>query len=209
MIHRKRYFLACMLFYSAICFAQKNSGKIVKPASEIRDGIYFSFEHLKKNEPDLLQENLFKSLYDSTFSLWQWSNTTNLYFIDKDGSRKSLNRDSIWGFSENGTPYICLKQRFHKMNTVGAISLFIEFYPVIRDPLSLVVTDSKGTSTERIFDFQNGSVTDYSLQNLNTIFSRDEELSKEFNSIKKEKTKKKKAYSFLEKYNNRHPLFSN
>jgi hypothetical protein len=209
MIDTKKYFLLFILFYSAACFAQqKNPAKAGKPViSEIKDGVYFTFDQLKKNEPDLLPRDLFKSQYDSTFSLWQWSNTTHLYYIDKDGQRKSLSRDSIWGFSEGGTPYICLNQRFHKINTVGSISLFIEFYPTIRDPLSIVITDSKGTSAERILDFQNGTVGNYSLEFFSAILSRDEELFNEFNAIKKEKTKRKKTYNFLERYNNRHPIF--
>jgi hypothetical protein len=208
MNYKKNCLIAVILFYSVACFAQqKNSVKLVKPVSEIKDGVYFSFDHLKKNQPDLLPENLFKSLYDSTFSLWQWSNTANLYYVDNNGQRKSLDRDSIWGFSEGGTPYICLKQRFHKMNTVGSISLFIEFYPINRDPLSLVVTDSKGTSTERMLNFKDGKVSDYTLENFSLILSADEELFTEFNAIKKEKTKRKKTYAFLEKYNNKHPMF--
>jgi len=210
MIYKKKYFLLPLIFYSVTCFSQqKNPAKAGKPViSEIKDGVYFTFDHVKNNQPDLLPEELFKSYYDSTFSIWQWSNTTNLYYKDKNGERKSLSRDSIWGFSEGGTPYICLHQRFHKISTVGAISLFVEFYPFIKDPLSIVVTDSKGTSKERILDFQNGNIGDYSVEFFSSILSRDEELFTQFSAIKKEKTKRKKTYSFLEKYNNRHPLFA-
>src|SRR5258705_12598855 len=127
MKYTQKYFLLFILFYSSVCFAQqKNPAKVGKPViSEIKDGVYFTFESIKKNQPDLLPEDLFKSYYDSTFSIWQWSNTTNLYYKDKNGGRKSLSRDSIWGFSEGGTPYICLHQLFHKISTVGSISLFI------------------------------------------------------------------------------------
>ncbi len=209
MKHKTRPLLLLILIYSVSCFAQKkNSEKIAKQvASEIKDGVYFSFESLKENQPDLLPENLFKSYYDSTFSLWQWSNTTNLYYIDKNNQKQSLSRDSVWGFSEDGTPYICLNGRFHKIQTVGSISLFNESYPMIRDPLSPVMTDAKATSVDRILDFENGTIGNYSLEYFSTILSRDPNLYAEFNAIKKEKTKKKKAYSYLEKYNSRHPMF--
>ncbi len=208
MIYKKKLLLV-LLLHSALCYAQqKNPAKAGKPvASEIKDGVYFTFESVKKNQPDLLPENLFKSYYDSSFTLWQWANGNNLYYIDTDGQRKALSRDSLWGFSEGGTPYICLNQRFHKINAVGAISLFNEFSPLIRDPLSLVITDTKGTNVERILDFQNGTIGNYSIEFFSSILSRDEDLFTEFNAIKKEKTKKKKMYAFIERYNKRHPLY--
>ena len=209
MNYKTKSLLVIILFFSFSCLAQKkNSDKIGKQlSSEIKDGVYFSFENVKKNQPDLLPENLFKSLYGSTFSLWQWSNTTNLYYIDKYNMKQSLNRDSIWGFSDAGTPYICINRKFHRIQTVGSISLFNESYPIIKDPLSIVVTDAKGTSADRIFDFETGKVIDYSLENFSLILARDQELFNEFNAIKKEKSKRKKAYVYLEKYNSRHPMF--
>jgi len=209
MKYKTKSLILLILICSVSCFAQKkNSGKIAKQvASEIKDGVYFSFESLKNNLPDLLPEDLFKSYYDSTFSLWQWSNSTNLYYIDKNAKKQSLSRDSIWGFSEDGTPYICLNSRFHKIQTVGSISLFNESYPMVRDPLSPVMTDAKATSIDRILDFENGTIANYSLEYFSIILSRDPDLYAEFNAIKKEKTKRKKTYSYLEKYNNRHPMF--
>jgi hypothetical protein len=180
-------------------------GKTVAPV--IKAGVYFSFENVKKNQPDLLLKDLFKSYYDSSFTISQWANTTNLYYIDKSGSRKSLNRDSIWGYCDSGTPYICLNQYFHKISMVGMISLFIEFYPVIRDPLSLVVTETKGTSAERMLDFENGKIGDYTVDNFLSILVRDEELYKTYMALKNDKAKRKKMYSYIEKYNERHPIF--
>lgn len=198
------------IFISLISFSQQmnpaKAGKLI--SSAIKDGVYFSFDDVKSNQPNLLLENLFKSYYDTSFTLSQWANTANLYYIDKKGNRKSLNRDSIWGYSENGIPFICINGFFHKINTIGAISVFTEFYPVIRDPLSIVVTDVMGTTADRILDFQNGRVGDYDLDNFNFILIRDEELFKEFNEIKKNKAKRKKMYSYLEKYNERHPMYS-
>ncbi|MEO5570556.1 MAG: hypothetical protein ABIT08_07755 [Bacteroidia bacterium] len=211
MNYKKIYFSVFILFFSAACFSQqKNPAKAGNPVMPIiKDGVYFTFEDIKKNQPNLVLENLYKSMYDSTFTLWQWAHTANLYYIDKSGTRKALNRDSIWGFSEDGTPYICLNQFFHKINTVGSISLFIEFYPLIRDPLSLVLTDSKGNSEERILDFENGNTGSYELTYFNSILVRDSALYNQFNAIKKERTKRKKMYVFLEKYNEIHPMFKN
>ncbi|MFI5218564.1 MAG: hypothetical protein ACHQNT_03665 [Bacteroidia bacterium] len=181
------------------------AGKIIVPF--LKDGVYFTFDDVKKNKPNLLHENLFKSYYDTIFTISHWSNTMNLYYKNEEGKRISLSRDSIWGYCENGIPYICIGGYFHKVNTLGSISVFTEFYPVLRDPMPIVVTDVKGSAVDRLLDFENGRIGDYDLDNFNFILMRDEPLFKEFNSIKKLKSKKKKMYSYLEKYNERHPLF--
>ena len=105
------------------------------------------------------------------------------------------------------TPYIMMNGLFHKVSTVGTISVFTEFFPLIRDPLALVITDVKGTAVDRLLDFENGRVGNYDLDNFNFILMRDDTLFKEFNAEKNLKVKKKKMYSYLEKYNQRHPLF--
>lgn len=197
------------IFISTLSIAQqKNSAKTNKhTVTAINDGVYFSFEDVKNNKPNLLLKNLFKSYYDSSFTISQWANTPSLYYLDQSTNRVSLNRDSIWGYCENGIPYICINRYFHKINTVGSICLFTEFHPVIKDPLSIVVTDVKGNSVDRILDFENGQVGDYTLDNFNFILMRDEVLFNEFNAIKKLKAKRKKMYSYLERYNERHPIF--
>ena len=196
--------IGCVQSYSQ----QTNAAKAGKPAAPvIRDGVYFSFESIEKNQPDLLLKDLFKSYYDSSFTISQWANTQNLYYNDKSGNRQSLNRDSVWGYCDRGTPYICLNKYFHKISTVGMISLFLEFYPLIRDPLSIVRTDSRGTSEERILDFETGKVGSYSIEYFIPILQRDEELNQSFMALKKDKAKRKKMYSYIEKYNEKHPLF--
>lgn len=198
------FFLQCSFSFSQ----QMNPAKAAKIDNpSVKDGIYFTFEDVKKNKPNLVKENLFKSYYDTIFTISQWSNTFNLYYKNNEGMRIGLNRDSVWGYCENGIPYICIGGYFHKVSTLGSISVFTEFYPVIRDPLPIAITDVKGTAIDRILDFKNGRTGDYDLDNLNFILMRDEPLFKEFNSIKKLKSKKKKMYSYLEKYNERHPLF--
>lgn len=177
--------------------------------SQLKDGVYFSFQDVRNNAPNLTVKDLFKSYYDTTFTIKQWATAPELYYKDKNGERQHLSYDSLWGYSEAGVPFIALTHRFHRISTVGSISLFREFYPVVREGMTPVVTDVKGTSTDRILDFETGEIKEYSLENFSTLLMRDEELYKEFSKIEKPKAKRKKAYVYLEKYNEKHPMFKN
>lgn len=198
---KKTVLLLLLITITNICVGQHTS--------QLKDGVYFSFQDVKNNTPNLTLKDLFKSYYDTTFTIKQWAASSELYYKDRNGARQHLSYDSLWGYSEAGVPFIALTHRFHRISTVGSISLFREFYPVVREGMTPVVTDVKGTSTDRILDFETGEIKEYSLENFSTLLMRDEELYKEFSKIEKPKAKRKKAYVYLEKYNEKHPMFKN
>lgn len=176
--------------------------------SGINDGVYFTLSELQRNRPSITKEQLFKSFYNkSDFSLSQWANTQNLYFNDSEGLRRKVNRDSLWGYVENGTPFIFLNGKFHKFSTIGAISIFTESYPTMMVGMAPVVTDAKTGVFVRMFDFTSGEMKDYNLENASLAIARDEKLFEELKSLKTQKAKKKKIYKFIERYNDKHLLF--
>lgn len=176
--------------------------------SEINDGVYFTLAELQKNKPSVTKEQLFRSYYDKNdFTLSQWANTQSLYFTSGDSVRRKVNRDSLWGYVENGTPFIFLNGKFHKFSTIGSISIFTESYPTMMVGMAPVVTDAKTGVFVRLFEFATGTMSDYNLDNASAVIAKDEELFEEFKSLKTVKIKKKKMYKFIERYNDKHFLF--
>ena len=177
--------------------------------SEISDGVYFTLAELQKNQPTITREQLFKSYYDKAdFTLSQWATTQSLYYTDKDSVRRKVNRDSLWGYVENGTPFIFLNGKFHKFSTIGSISIFTESYPNMQVGMAPVVTDAKTGVFVRLFDFTTGEMKDYNLENASVAIAKDDELFEEFKALKTLKVKKKKIYKFIERYNDKHLLFN-
>ncbi len=203
------FILIPLLFASLYLFAQDmnpvKTGKLVTNKSE--DGVYFSSESVQKNSPDLRRSDLFISFYDTTFTIYRWAHTVNLYYHDTEKKRVKLHRDSIWGFCESGTCYIMQNGYFHKITLFGSICIFREFYPVNKDPMAVVATEKKGKSADKIYDVESGTVFDYSPDAATRIFNKDESLLNDFNALGSRKKKMKKLYLFIEKYNERHPLF--
>ncbi|HEX5003419.1 MAG TPA: hypothetical protein VFW78_13070 [Bacteroidia bacterium] len=170
------------------------------------DGVYFSFEEFRAGSPGLVKNQLYRELDKNNFSIRQWTGGTTLYFITGTGLKLEVGRDSIWGYAENGTAYVQLGGRFHKIATLGTISYFLETYPVIGNNPAPVVTETKASSAYRLLDMETGDFLYYSLSDFMPLLERDEELYKEFESIDSPKVRKKKMYSFLERYNKAHPL---
>lgn len=193
-------FILCLPLF---CFSQTvTSSKDKHP----NDGVYLSFEELRENNPSVKRPQLFRSMYDTVFTILQWSRTPSLYYFDKDNQKVSLKRESIVMLAENGTAYIQQNGVFHKASLFGPVILFTEIYPKVNEPMAVVVTEVKASSRDRMLDTENELVMDYTLENFQKILKRDEELNNEFNAIKSIKQKRKMVYRYIEKYNARNPF---
>jgi len=171
-----------------------------------QEGVYFSFAAFRNLKPDIRKHQIYKYGADSTYSIRRWVAGENPYYISESGIKTKLPLDSVWGFAEKNNAFIFLGGKFHKITTLGSISYFLESYPVIKAGMAPVVTDSRGTSTYRLLDFEDGSLYDYEMESFEYLLGKDEELLKEFRSLNNPKTKRKKMYIFLEKYNRKHPV---
>jgi len=171
-----------------------------------QDGIYFSFPAFRNLKPDIRKQQIYKYGEDTTYSLRKWVTSENPYYISESGVKTRLPHDSIWGYAEKNNAYIFLGGRFHKITTLGSISYFLESYPVLKAGMAPVVTESKGTSAYRLMDLEDGSLYDYGIESFEYLLGKDEEILKEFRNLRNPKTKRKKMYIFLEKYNKKHPV---
>lgn len=198
-----KLFVLVLSLIASPAFSQIDSLTTVKYPP---DGVYFTFAAFRNGKPDILKEQVAKSTYDPDYTLKKWSNSEFLNYLDASGARHSLNRDSVWGFAESGVVHVCLGNKFHRISVLGQLSYFLESYPVIKGNMAPVVTDTRATSSYRLLDMETGDFYDYTIDNLQTLLERDEVLYNEFVSLETPKLKKKKMYSFIERYNNLYPL---
>lgn len=199
----KKILSILILCLPCICFSQSD----VRPKDKlVNDGVYLSFDELRENAPSVKRSQLFRSMYDTVFTILQWSRTPSLFYLDKDNQKVSLSRQAIVMLAENGTAYIQQNGVFHKATLFGPVIVFTEIYPKVNEPMAVVVTEVKAASRDRMLDTENETVKDYTLENFQKILKRDEELYNEFNAIKSIKQKRKMVYRYIEKYNSRNPF---
>lgn len=166
------------------------------------DGVYFTIADLQHNTPSITKDQLIKSYYDqSDFSIGQWAATQNLFYTGKNESKLKVNRDSLWGYVENGTPYIYLNDRFHRFSTAGAVSIFRESYPNLKVGLAPVVTEAKSTSQVNLYILSSGKIEEFTPENVASAIKGNKALYDEFMALKSWKQKRKKMYRFVERYN--------
>lgn len=172
------------------------------------DGIYLTFSTFRKGEPDIRRDQLFKDLKSNqpAVSFRQWFNSPEKYLQTDTAGMVSFGETPVWGYVENGTLYILLNGKFHKVLVLGTISYFLESYPVVRGQMSPVVTDARTVSSYKLLDMKTGRIGTYETGRLETLMKDDQELYDEFRSIVSAKAKEKKMYSFMERFNQRHPL---
>lgn len=194
---------ACILFFSnGLLFGQQES--IYPP-----DGVYSSFTQFRSGSPHVTPAMMYQSGFaGGEKSVRQWVNSEGLAFVDLYGNKQSFNPVEFWGYVEEGTLHVFLGRKFHKVTLLGSISYFLESYPKITANHSPVVTEARTTSVYRLLDMETGDISEYTLKNLSELLERDEEIYKELMAISSSKTRTRKMFSFIEKYNKKHPLLA-
>lgn len=175
--------------------------------SPIKDGVYFSFNDLKNNSPSLTITQLVKSHDDDAgYTLSQWSRS-DWFYLDEAGVKRKIEKNKMWGYVENGTPFILLNGKFHKFSTIGSIAIFTESYPGMAPSPAPVLTDVHTGSYKRLFDFSTGQIADFDADNLTMLLRKDQKLFDDFASLKTLKLKRKKMYKYVERFNEKYELF--
>ncbi|MFM7079978.1 MAG: hypothetical protein ACKOYC_09345 [Bacteroidota bacterium] len=187
-----------------LCICNISIAQGVYPA----DGVYFTFESFRAGKSELVKGDLFRDSkgVQPVASMKQWFTTSDLYYAKDSAGIASMIDIPVWGYVENGTVHVFLNGRFHKILLFGTISYFKESYPIVKGQMTPVVTDARTTSTYRLLDMHTGRIGTYEPGRLETLMRNDEELLNAFRALGSAKTKQRQMYSFIERYNKKHPI---
>ena len=216
------FLLSCRLLLTA----QQAQDSMVKytPAFAFNDGFFLNFAQVKANNPVPKSKVIATTDYNSPDFFDVILATKKVIFFDNLGVKNEVGIDKIWGYSKNGVLYVNINGIFNRINVVGSISHFIAtikvYNPSYYDPYmfgpsfggmgySYRMRPMGSESTEirqLILDFDNGKAYDYTLENLEILMMKDQDLYTEFSSLSKRKQKQLK-FVYLRKYNDKHPLY--
>lgn len=195
------------------------------PAYEFRDGIYINTAMIKANRPipparivsdiDIFDDKFYDGLL----------NLEIIVLYDDNGVRTFIRSNELWGYACNGVLYMQVGQRFHRLTLEGNISRFtasattyteVPYTPSYNNgyvpsyyPHQSRRSRYAYTTQERkvyLLDFETNKMEDYTPEDLGEMLIRDSQLYAEYSALKRGE-RKKRLLEFIQRYNQRHPLY--
>lgn len=183
---------------------------------ERKEGLYADYIQFRENRP-VTKERVITDI-----------DTNQLDFFTKVVSQKqikilSARKDTIiispkdlWGYYQNNILYINYDNDFYKVPVLGAISYFIGTQEVtyysnmgigMGYPYGMGAGMPVKTREMRDFllDYDTGKVYPFSIEQLEELLKKDEEIYKEFSQLSRKQKKKKYSY-YIRKFNEKHPV---
>jgi hypothetical protein len=201
-------------------FSQTDSVKYT-PDFKFVDGIYRTFEEFERNDPSIKEKLItsnepillhpIKEIFSNPIN-----NTVTIEIIEyKDnlGNIHILKRKEVWGYCSNGVIYVKFNSNFHRILKIGSIIFFIELRytsprlfpdPFISNPSHYTI---KSYEYSYMIDCKTGKILKYNLKNFLALLFDDKDLYKKFMTIPSDRKRKKQMFNYLNKFNERNPVY--
>lgn len=179
------------------------------------EGLYLSYTDLRHNWP-IPKEKIITDINKDQLEFYsKLIEGDKIEYIERDGNKAHIKADDVWGFCQNNVIYLNSNRSFFRITVFGAISFFLASVPVtystpgynvfINGPVGNSTTTAKEVR-DYIMDFYTGKRVEFTLENLEELLKRDQEIYKEFTALSRKK-KKELASRYIRKYNEKHPVY--
>lgn len=189
---------------------------------KFRDGVYYHFEQLQRNQPAVVWDSLETRLATNPQSLQMY-----IEVLKHKQTHDTIVLNSIWGVVVDGIPYVRLADEVQKksaMTFAGMIlrgKLFYYQYEDIEEKLVPItayipqtgqpyitknVTQKKDIIREKLLKFETGETSDFTLFNFKQYIKEDADLLSTVNALKPKEVSEK-LFKCLLIYNDRNPVF--
>ncbi len=192
------------------------------PDFKFRDGIFLNFDQVRNNRPIPKSRILTQVDYSDRDFFIKVLENKKLLFYDHLGMKQEVKSSQVWGFSRNGTLFIALDDKYHRITIVGSMCHFVatittydtRYYdPYYYNPYDYYyryggypANTQSSEMRQYLLDFETGKIYDYDVQSLEVLLMRDPELHDEYAQLRKKK-KRQQKFIYLRKFNERNPLY--
>ncbi len=221
------YTLFIFLFSINSLWAQADTTKVktVKytPEYKFKDGLYLQFEDFKNNSPvdknKIIAPDLDRKDYNFVANAVE---SKKIKIYDALGIEIEIKSKNIWGFCSNGNIYININDDFNRLPYIGSLSHLVadklvynqnynnpygnSYYYNSYNPYNPGNQNSTTVELRQyILDMENGTITDYTLENIEVALMKDPTIYDEFMNLPRKK-KKQKMFFYMRKFNERNAL---
>jgi hypothetical protein len=178
------------------------------------EGLYLQYSDFRHNWP-IPKEKLITDIKKDQLDFYaKLIESDNIEYLERDGNKARIKAENVWGFCQNNIIYINYKKNFYRIPVFGAISYFMGpvdvnvYSPGYNVFLNTPVSQPSTTKEMRefIMDFYTGQLYDFTVEKVEELLKKDEEIYKEFDALSRKK-KKEQASRFIRKYNEKHPVY--
>lgn len=202
-------FLIFNLCIIQILFSQTDSALIRK------EGLYLDYIQFRENKP-ITKQHIKTDIDTSQLDFFtKVVSQKQITIITPNGEQKLFPKE-LWGYYQNGILYIYYDNAFYKVPVLGAISYFIgtqevTYYTGVGMGMGYPYGMGGGVPVKTremkdfLLDYYTGKVYPFSIEQLEELFKKDDEIYNEFRQLSRKQKKKKYSY-YIRKFNEKHPI---
>lgn len=179
-----------------------------------KEGLYLTYDEFKNNSPSIKD---YKVIAANGLWLDQFDNNTRIKRIectDQEGRDLVLKEKDMWGLCRDGQVFVYAEDAFQKILRIGALMSLtmtfdnVEFVSTFSATGSGIYPSGNNKITYTyLIDFETGTYHLFKLKEFLKLIECDQELYEEFTSIRGKKKKQYKLRMYLEKFNERNPIY--
>ena len=192
---------------SVLAHAQRDTTWIEYRTGMLHDGVYFGFQDFRNNAPSIPASDLRDKSGSPVKDIRQV--VSKLYWLTPEGEQKSIKRDALWGFCQNGAAYVAAGNGFYRLGIMGSLThMTYEMNYRDWDPYMYPYGGVMRTILmQQLLDMDSGTYLPFNASGIDTALARDTILLEEFRAVpKKQRNTTEVHFHFLRLYNERHPL---
>lgn len=191
-------------------FAQSDSTEFQR-----KEGLYLDYIQFRENKP--IVKSRIKTQIDTNqldfFTKVVQQN--QIHFVNSSGQEYTVLSKDLWGYFQNGILYINYEGTFYKVPVLGSISYFIgtqevTYYSTIGMGYPYGIGGAVPVKTREmkdfLLDYETGKVYPFSIEQLEELFKRDNEIYQEFSQLSRKQKKKKYSY-YIRLFNEKHKVY--
>lgn len=206
-----RYLIILLFQCSFFLFSQNDS------IFQRKEGLYLDYIQFRENKPisklQIISNIDTKQLDFFTKVIAQ----KEINILNRQNEQVKIFSKDLWGYFQNNNLYIHYDNAFYKVPVLGAISYFIGTQEVtyysnmgvgMGYPYGMGVGGVPVKTREIkdfLLDYYTGKVYPFSIEVLEELLKKDEEIYNEFTQLSKRQKKKKYSY-YIRKFNEKHRI---
>lgn len=180
-----------------------------------KEGLYLDYIQFRENKP-ILKHQIISDIDTTQLDFFTKIIAQRDILILKENNEKvKILPKEVWGYFQNNILYINQDNTFYKVPVLGAISYFIGTQEItyysnmgigVGYPYAVGFPVKSREVKDFLLDYYTGKVYPFSIEQLEELLKKDDDIYREFVKLTRKQKKKKYSY-YIRKFNQKHKVY--